>query len=213
MIGKKMFIRQSRESHDSRSPWSGTLRTLFQALINTCWAEQPTANTRTRGHVLNSKFKNQHITWSFPLSPTTKTKDRCRSWTPFSIKTRILLSTFFKTILNFFSEISSVRLALDCIVYKVTTSCNVNLASLIHNLGTRLPDPLNWSCLEQTRIKAHFHSFHSRKIMYLKNVIAKSWKVWTSNFFPAENLCRPITFYKIFFLRKIFLNGNGPAVL
>jgi hypothetical protein len=23
-------------------------------------------------------------------------------------------------------------------------------------------------------------------------------------------LCRPITFYKIFFLRKIFLSGNGP---
>jgi hypothetical protein len=30
------------------------------------------------------------------------------------------------------------------------------------------------------------------------------------NFFPTENLCRPITFYKIFFLRKIFLTGNGP---
>jgi hypothetical protein len=30
------------------------------------------------------------------------------------------------------------------------------------------------------------------------------------NFFPTENLCRPITFYKIFFLRKIFLSGNGP---
>jgi hypothetical protein len=31
------------------------------------------------------------------------------------------------------------------------------------------------------------------------------------NFFPTENLCRPIiTFYKIFFMRKIFLSGNGP---
>jgi hypothetical protein len=30
------------------------------------------------------------------------------------------------------------------------------------------------------------------------------------HFFPTENLCRPITFYKIFFLRKIFLIGNGP---
>ena len=29
------------------------------------------------------------------------------------------------------------------------------------------------------------------------------------NFFPTENLCRPITFYKIFFPRKIFLSGNG----
>jgi hypothetical protein len=29
----------------------------------------------------------------------------------------------------------------------------------------------------------------------------------TSNFFRTENLCRPITFY---FLRKIFLSGNGP---
>jgi hypothetical protein len=33
------------------------------------------------------------------------------------------------------------------------------------------------------------------------------------NFFPTENLCRPITFYKIFFLRKIFLSGNGPSHL
>jgi hypothetical protein len=30
------------------------------------------------------------------------------------------------------------------------------------------------------------------------------------NLFPTENLCRPITFYKIFFPRKIFLSGNGP---
>jgi hypothetical protein len=29
------------------------------------------------------------------------------------------------------------------------------------------------------------------------------------NFFPMENLCQPITFYKIFFPRKIFLSGNG----
>jgi hypothetical protein len=29
-------------------------------------------------------------------------------------------------------------------------------------------------------------------------------------FFPTENLCRPITFYKIFFPRKIFLSENGP---
>jgi hypothetical protein len=32
------------------------------------------------------------------------------------------------------------------------------------------------------------------------------------NFFPTENLCRTITFYKIFFLRKIFLNGNETHV-
>ena len=31
------------------------------------------------------------------------------------------------------------------------------------------------------------------------------------NFFPTENLCRPITLYKLFFLRKIFQNGNGPS--
>jgi hypothetical protein len=29
------------------------------------------------------------------------------------------------------------------------------------------------------------------------------------NFFQTENLCRPITFHKIFFPRKIFLSGNG----
>ena len=33
------------------------------------------------------------------------------------------------------------------------------------------------------------------------------------NFFPTEKLCRPITFYKIFFLRKMFLSGNGPLHL
>ena len=31
------------------------------------------------------------------------------------------------------------------------------------------------------------------------------------NFFPTENLCRPITFYKIFFLRKIFLEITQPT--
>ena len=30
------------------------------------------------------------------------------------------------------------------------------------------------------------------------------------NIFPRENLCRPITFYKIFFLPKIFPSGNQP---
>ena len=29
-------------------------------------------------------------------------------------------------------------------------------------------------------------------------------------FLPTENLCRPITFYKFFFPRKIFWSGNGP---
>jgi hypothetical protein len=29
-------------------------------------------------------------------------------------------------------------------------------------------------------------------------------------FFPTENFCRPITFYEIFFPRKIFLSGNAP---
>jgi hypothetical protein len=33
------------------------------------------------------------------------------------------------------------------------------------------------------------------------------------NFFRRENWCRPITFYKIFFLREIFLIGNGPLEL
>lgn len=41
------------------------------------------------------------LTWSFPLSPTTTNSDLCLFWTPFSIKTRIRLSTFFSTILNF----------------------------------------------------------------------------------------------------------------
>jgi hypothetical protein len=29
------------------------------------------------------------------------------------------------------------------------------------------------------------------------------------NFFQTENLCRPITFYKILFLQKIFLSGKN----
>jgi hypothetical protein len=32
------------------------------------------------------------------------------------------------------------------------------------------------------------------------------------NFFPTENFGRPITFYKIFFLRKNFLSGNAPLL-
>jgi hypothetical protein len=59
--------------------------------------------------------------------------------------------------------------------------------------------------------KVHFHSGESstdRK--FSENIIVKSWKFPTSKLFPTENLCRPITFYKFFFPRKIFLSGNGP---
>ena len=37
-------------------------------------------------------------------------------------------------------------------------------------------------------------------------------KIFNVNFFLTENLCRPMTFYKIFSLRNIFLSGNEPLV-
>jgi hypothetical protein len=42
-----------------------------------------------------------------------------------------------------------------------------------------------------------------------ENIIVKVENFQLQNFIPTENLCRPITFYKIFFPRKIFLSGNG----
>jgi hypothetical protein len=62
-------------------------------------------------------------------------------------------------------------------------------------------------------IKAYFHS---RKIStdrkFSENDKMSLLKVENfqlQNFFPTENLCRPITFYKFFFPRKFFLSGNG----
>jgi hypothetical protein len=48
------------------------------------------------------------------------------------------------------------------------------------------------------------------KISLLKFEHFQLQNFFTSKFFPTENLCRPITFYNILFLRKIFLSGNGP---
>ena len=45
----------------------------------------------------------------------------------------------------------------------------------------------------------------------LKMSLLKVENFQLQNFFPTENLCRPITFYKAFFLWKIFLSGNGPS--
>jgi hypothetical protein len=69
--------------------------------------------------------------------------------------------------------------------------------------------------------KTHFHSRKfSTDRKFSENIIVKSWKIYKyqnfflQNFFPTENLCRPITFYKFFFPRKIFLSGNNwPLVL
>ena len=44
---------------------------------------------------------------------------------------------------------------------------------------------------------------------FLKISLLKLENFQLQNFFPTENLCQPITFYKFFFLRKIFLSGNG----
>ena len=68
------------------------------------------------------------------------------------------------------------------------------------------------NCTRNHAIKAHFHqvkkNFHADR-KFSENIIVKSFQL--QNFFPTENLCRPITFYKILFLRKIFLSaGNGP---
>jgi hypothetical protein len=65
--------------------------------------------------------------------------------------------------------------------------------------------------LKSSVVKAHFHL---RKIStdrkFSENIIVKVENFQLQIFFPTESLCRPITFYKIFFPRKIFLSGNGP---
>jgi hypothetical protein len=55
---------------------------------------------------------------------------------------------------------------------------------------------------------SHKARFHSRKIStdrkFPENIILKVENFQLQkDFFPTENLCRPITFY------KIFLSGNG----
>jgi hypothetical protein len=47
----------------------------------------------------------------------------------------------------------------------------------------------------------------AKEKMMSENIIVKSWKFSTAKFFPTENLCLPVTFYKIFFLGKTFLNA------
>jgi hypothetical protein len=54
---------------------------------------------------------------------------------------------------------------------------------------------------------------------FSENIIVKSWKFSISEFFSDrkfanfanQKICQPITFYKLFFLRKIFLSGNRPS--
>ena len=50
-------------------------------------------------------------------------------------------------------------------------------------------------------------NFHGQKIFQMSLLKVENFQL--QKFFPTENLCRPITFYKIFFPRKIFLSGNG----
>jgi hypothetical protein len=50
-------------------------------------------------------------------------------------------------------------------------------------------------------------NFHGQKI-FRKYNCSKVENFQLQNFFPTKNLCRPITFYRIFFLRKIFLSAN-----
>ena len=50
--------------------------------------------------------------------------------------------------------------------------------------------------------------FHGQKI-FRKYHCLKVENFQLQNFFPTENLCRPMTFHKFFFPRKIFLSGNG----
>jgi hypothetical protein len=51
-------------------------------------------------------------------------------------------------------------------------------------------------------------NFHGEKI-FRKYHCLKVENFQLQNIFPTENLCQPITFYKIFFLRKIFQSENG----
>jgi hypothetical protein len=75
---------------------------------------------------------------------------------------------------------------------------------------------LQKSCL--TMLDSFLRGFkaqlHSRKMStdraFSENIIVKSQTFSTSKFVFDGYLCRPITFYKIFFLRKIFLSGNVP---
>jgi hypothetical protein len=63
-------------------------------------------------------------------------------------------------------------------------------------------------------VKAHFNSRKfSTDRKFSENIIVKTENFQLQNFFTTENLCRPITFYKFFFSRKIFCTPYAPVLL
>ena len=68
--------------------------------------------------------------------------------------------------------------------------------------STKLHCNLFWILWFPPAVKTHFHSRKfSTDRNFSENIIVKSQ---LQNFFPTENLCRPITFYKIFLSAENF---------
>ena len=72
--------------------------------------------------------------------------------------------------------------------------------NFLHELLIRLNKLYNYGSFPLKK------NFHGQKI-FRKYHYYKSWKCSLQNFFPTENLCWPIIFYKIFFLTQMFLSG------
>lgn len=62
------------------------------------------------------------------------------------------------------------------------------------------------TCKGQFPLKKSFHE--QKSFRKCQSLLKENFQL--QNIFPTENLCRPSTFQHIFFLRKSFLNGNGP---
>jgi hypothetical protein len=78
-----------------------------------------------------------------------------------------------------------------------TTPRSLNIdwnLNFLHELLIRLNKLYNYGSFP---LKKNFRKYH----------YYKSWKCSLQNFFPTENLCCPIIFYKIFFLTQMFLSG------
>ena len=129
-------------------------------------------------HESKKTISNQLLTWSLPLSPTTRNSDLCFFCTPFSIKTRMRLSTFFSTmfLLHVFWDYRCPQIG--------------RLAGTLFRRPNSNISVFYCSLFSTTRVKskvwcAFFRNWNCSCVLYMKRVIchsrlrvASTWRIF-----------------------------------
>ena len=106
-------------------------------------------------------------------------------------------------------QLTCVEIRLCCKLQQFCYSCNSTLTSSFfpyRPISTQEKFPRTENFLKISLLKVeNFLKISLLKVEnFLKISLTKVENFQLQNFFPTENLCWPITFYKIFVLRKIF---------